>query len=54
LEVTGINAQIINGTPAALATDLLSGQIDALWQGAALPIPALKQVTDSAKASVFG
>ena len=54
LEVTGINAQIINGTPAALATDLLSGQIDALWQGAALPIPALKQVTDSAEASVFG
>jgi uncharacterized protein len=54
LEVTGINAQIINGTPAALATDLLSGQIDALWQGAALPIPALKQVADGAEAVVFG
>ncbi len=54
LEVTGIQAQIINGTPAALATDLLSGQMDALWQGAALPIPALKQVADSADALIFG
>ncbi len=54
LEVTGINAQIVNGTPAALTTDLLAGQIDALWQGAALPIPALKQVADSAEAVVFG
>lgn len=54
LEVTGISAQIVNGTPAALATDLLAGQIDALWQGAALPIPALKQVADSAEAVVFG
>ncbi len=54
LEVTGINAQIINGTPAGLTTDLLGGQIDALWQGAALPIPALKQVADSGDALVFG
>jgi uncharacterized protein len=54
MEVTGINAQIINGTPAALAADLLAGQIDALWQGAALPISALKQVADSAEANVFG
>ncbi len=54
LEVTGVNAKIVNGTPAALATDLLSGQIDALWQGAALPIPALKQVADSTEAIVFG
>lgn len=54
LEVMGVQAQIVNGTPAALATDLLAGQIDALWQGAALPIPALKQVADSADAVVFG
>ena len=54
MEVTGLQAQIINGAPAALATDLLAGKIDALWQGAALPIPALKQVADGADSLVFG
>lgn len=54
LEATNLNAALITGTPAALAADLLSGAIDALWQGAALPIPALKQITDSADAVVFG
>jgi TRAP transporter TAXI family solute receptor len=33
---------------------LLGGNIDALWQGAALPIPALNQITDTADAIVFG
>jgi uncharacterized protein len=54
LEAIGLQAQIVNGTPAALATDLLAGKIDALWQGAALPIPALKQIADTADAVVFG
>jgi uncharacterized protein len=54
LEATGITATMVNGTPAALATDLLAGSIDALWQGAALPIPALKQVADMSEAVVFG
>lgn len=54
LEVSGIGAQTVNGTPTALAADLLAGQIDALWQGAALTIPALKQVADNADAVVFG
>jgi uncharacterized protein len=50
----GLQVEIVNGTPAALANDLLAGKIDALWQGASLPIPALKQVADSAVAVVFG
>lgn len=54
MEITGITAQTVNGTPTALATDLIAGQIDALWQGAALPIPALKQVADTAETHVFG
>jgi uncharacterized protein len=54
LEAIGLQVQLVNGTPAALAADLLAGKIDALWQGASLPIPALKQVADAADAVVFG
>ncbi len=54
MEVTGLQAQVVNGAPAALAADLLAGKIDALWQGAALPIPALKQVADATDCVVFG
>lgn len=54
LEATNIQATLVNGTPSALATDLIGGKIDALWQGAAVPIPALVQVLDGADAVVFG
>lgn len=54
LEATHLSATLVTGTPAALAADLLGGNIDAIWQGAALPIPALKQITDTADAIVFG
>lgn len=53
-EATGLQVQTVAGTPAALAADLQAGRIDALWQGAALPIPAIKQVADAADAVVFG
>ena len=53
-ESVGLRVQTVSGTPAALAADLQAGKIDALWQGAALPIPAIKQVTDAADAVVFG
>ena len=53
-EATGLQVQTVAGTPAALVTDLQAGKIDALWQGAALPIPAIKQVADMADAVVFG
>lgn len=53
-EAVGLRVQTVSGTPAALAADLQAGKIDALWQGAALPIPAIKQVADAADAVVFG
>jgi uncharacterized protein len=54
LEVRGVQVRIANGSPAQLATDLLAGRIDALWQGASVPIPALKQVADTVDTVVFG
>lgn len=53
-QATGLQTQTVSGTPAALAADLQAGRIDALWQGAALPIPAIKQVADASDAVVFG
>lgn len=53
-EATRLDVQVVNGTPAALAADVQAGRIDALWQGAALPIPAIKEVADAADAVVFG
>jgi uncharacterized protein len=53
-QAEGLDVMTVAGTPAALAADLQAGRIDALWQGAALPIPAIKDVTDAADAVVFG
>ena len=53
-EAVGLQATLVTGTPAALAADLQAGRIDALWQGASLPIPAIKQVADTTEATVFG
>jgi uncharacterized protein len=52
--MAGIQPEIIFGNPSALAKDVLSGALDALWQGAVVPIPAIKEVTDNADAIVFG
>jgi TRAP transporter TAXI family solute receptor len=49
-----IKPLIVNGDPAALITQLIAGNIDALWQGAAVPIASLRAVTDQADAVVFG
>lgn len=53
-EATGLQVQTVAGTPMALAADLQAGKIDALWQGASLPIPSIKQVADATDAVVFG
>jgi len=45
---------IVNGDPAALSKLVISGEIDALWQGAVVPIPSLSEVADHADAIVFG
>jgi TRAP transporter TAXI family solute receptor len=52
--VAKIKPVIVNGDPAALSKSLISGDIDALWQGAVVPIPSLIEVTDHADAVVFG
>ena len=53
-EVANIKPIIVNGDPAALSRSLISGEIDALWQGAVVPIPSLVEVADHADAVVFG
>jgi TRAP transporter TAXI family solute receptor len=53
-EVANIKPIIVNGDPAALSKQVLSGEIDALWQGAVVPIPSLTAVADQADAIVFG
>lgn len=53
-EVAGITPVVVSGDPAALAEALLRGEIDALWQGAAVPIPSLTMVADRTEAVVFG
>jgi TRAP transporter TAXI family solute receptor len=51
---TKIAPVIHNGDPAELARQLLTGEIDALWQGALVPVPSLTAVTSQADAVVFG
>ena len=52
--VAGIEPIVVSGDPAALAEALLRGELDALWQGAAVPIPSLTMVADRSAAVVFG
>lgn len=53
-DVAHIKPIIVNGDPAALSNQVLSGKIDALWQGAVVPIPSLTAIADQADAIVFG
>ena len=53
-EVAHIKPIIVNGDPAALSRQVLNGEIDALWQGAVVPIPSLVEVANHADAIVFG
>lgn len=54
LAAAGIEAVVVSGDPAALATQLARGEIDALWQGAIVPIPSLVAAQAQADAVVFG
>jgi uncharacterized protein len=49
-----LNAAAVTGTPAELGQALIEGRIDALFQGAIVPIPAIAAVTDRTEARVFG
>ena len=52
--VAHIKPVIVNGDPATLSRQVLDGEIDALWQGAVVPIPSLVAVANQADAIVFG
>lgn len=54
MAAAGITAEIVPGDPAVLATALAQGRIDALWQGAIVPIPSLLAAQAQADAIVFG
>jgi hypothetical protein len=53
-EAAGIHVEVISGDPAAMSEGLLSGAMDALWQGAIVPIPSLVAVQGRAPATIFG
>jgi hypothetical protein len=52
--IAHINPTVVNGDPADLTKRVIAGEIDALWQGAVVPIPSLGEVADQADAVVFG
>jgi len=53
-EATRVRPVIVNGDPAVLAKLVVDGEIDALWQGAVVPIASLSEVTNQTDAVVFG
>jgi uncharacterized protein len=55
VEVTGLtNVTIANGTSAELEAAYLADRIDAFWQGASIPIPALVRMANAVDSVVFG
>jgi hypothetical protein len=53
-EAAGIRPVIANGSPAELVERLSAGAIEALWQGAVVPVPALVAAQEKAGATVIG
>lgn len=53
-EVAGLTATVVNGTSAELEAAYLADSIDAFWQGASVPIPALVRVTNASDSIVIG
>ncbi|WP_353211051.1 TAXI family TRAP transporter solute-binding subunit [Rhodovarius sp.] len=53
-EAAGIHIEVVSGDPSAMTEGLLSGAMDALWQGAIVPIPSLVAVLGRAPAIIFG
>jgi uncharacterized protein len=55
VEVTGLtNVTIANGTSAELEAAYLADRIDAFWQGASIPIPAIVRMANAAESVIFG
>lgn len=54
LEAAGMHVEIVSGDPAAMSAGLLAGTMDALWQGAIVPVPSLVAVLRQAPGHIFG
>jgi uncharacterized protein len=54
IQIAGVEPAIVNGNPADQTRQLLSGEIDAFWQGSIVPIPPLKAAADVADVVIFG
>ncbi len=52
--VANIKPVIVNGDPAEQAQLVIDGKLDALWQGALVPIVPLAAIADHADAVIFG
>jgi uncharacterized protein len=50
----GLTFEFVNGTADELSKALLAKTIDALWQGASIPIPSFVTLAASAPTTVFG
>lgn len=53
-EAAGIRVEVVSGSPAEMSERLLSGGMDALWQGAIVPIPSIMEALSRAPGVVFG
>lgn len=53
-EIAHVTPVIVNGDPARMVKLMTTGEIDALWQGAVVPIPSLSEVVNQADAVIFG
>jgi len=53
-EAAGIRVEVVSGSPAEMSEGLAAGRMDALWQGAIVPIPSILAALARAPGVVFG
>lgn len=53
-EAAGIRVEVVSGGHGEMVRGLLEGRMDALWQGAIVPIPAIQEALAQAPCAVFG
>jgi len=53
-EAAGIRVEVVSGSPAEMSEGLAGGRMDALWQGAIVPIPSILAALARAPGVVFG
>ena len=53
-EIASVTLTIVNGNPNEQSKHLVSGEIDAFWQGSIVPIPPIKAAADVADVVIIG